>query len=129
MKKSFDEFDIRLSFPTLHPMFDDIEQQILAPLSCLREVGSEWILEIDLPLVDKKDISVSIDGNTVTVEAKLRETYYEPNLAYKNEFKFFKKSITLPKKIDEKKVSAKFENGRLTIRIPKLQQGSKIKIK
>ena len=122
------EFNIRLSFPTIHPMFDDVEQQILAPLSCLREVGTEWILEIDLPLVNKKDISVSIDGNTITIEAKLRETYYDPNLIYKNEFKFFKKNIILPGKIDEKKITAKFEKGRLTIRIPKLRLGNKIKI-
>ena len=127
MKNSSDEFDIRLSFPTLHPMFDDIEQQILAPLSCLREVGSEWILEFDLPLVDKKDISVSLDDNTITIEAKLREEYSDP-LIYKSKFKSFKKAVTLPGKIDKNKITAKFEKGHLTIRIPKLQLGKKIKI-
>ena len=70
MEKYSDEFDITFSFPKFHPMFDDVEQQILAPLSCLRQVGSEWILEIDLPLVDKKDISVSLDDNTITIESE-----------------------------------------------------------
>ncbi len=127
MKKSSDEFDITFSFPTLHPMFDDVEQQILAPLSCIRLVGSEYVLEIDLPLVNKKDILVSLDDNTITIEAKLREEYSDP-LIYKSKFKSFKKAISLPQRIDKKKISAKFENGRLTIRIPKLQLGKKIKI-
>lgn len=126
MKKS-DDFDIAFSFPTLHRMLDDVEQQILAPLSCLREVGSEWILEIDLPLVDKKDISISLDDNTITVEAKLREEYSDP-LIYKSKFKYFKKTITLPGKADTKKITAKFERGRLVIRIPKIHLGRKIKI-
>ena len=126
MKES-DEFNITFSFPTIHTMFDDVEQEILAPLTCLREVGSEWILEIDLPLVDKKDISVSLDDNTITIEAKLREEYSDP-LIYKSKFKSFKKTITLPKKVDKKKITTKFEKGRLTIRIPKIQLGKKIKI-
>ena len=110
-------------------MFDDIEKQILSPLSCLREFGSEWLLEFDLPLVNKKDISVTLHNtNTITVEAKLKETYVESNLEYKNEFRYFKKSITLPGKINNKKIKAKFENGRLTIKIPKIQAGNKIKV-
>ena len=124
-----DEFEIRISYPTLNPMFDDIEKQILSPLSCLREFGSEWLLEFDLPLVNKKDISVTLhNNNTITVEAKLKETYIESNLGYKKEFRYFKKSLTLPGKIDQKKIKAKFENGRLTIKIPKIRTGNKIKI-
>lgn len=124
-----DEFEIKLPYPTLNAIFDDIEQQVLAPLSCLREVGSEWILEFDLPMVDKKDISISFDGeNTVTVEAKLKETYCETSSETKKEFNFFKKSVTLPGKIDESKISAKFEQGRLRIRIPKLHADKKISI-
>lgn len=123
------DFEIRILYPSINPVLDDIEKQILAPLSCLREFSSEWLLEFDLPLVDKKDLKVTIDNeNTITVEAKLKETYVDTNLEYKNEFKFFKKSIKLPGKINQKKIKANFENGRLTIKIPKIRTGYKIKI-
>ncbi len=124
-----DEFEIKLSYPALNTALDNIELQVLAPLSCLLEVGSEWILEFDLPMVDKKDIEISFDDeNTVTIEAKLKETYCDTSFETKKEFNFFKKSVTLPGKIDGSKISAKFELGRLRIRIPKLQTGTKISI-
>ncbi|MEE8181437.1 MAG: Hsp20/alpha crystallin family protein [Nitrosopumilaceae archaeon] len=124
------ETEINIVRTLVNPMFrDDIEQQILSPLSCLREFGSKWVLEFDLPLVNKKDISVSLDAeNTITVEAKLKETYGETNHDYRHKFNYFKKSVLLPGKLNEKKITAKFENGRLTISIPKLFSGYKINI-
>ena len=128
MTSESDNYEILVSFPTLHAIFDDIENKILSPLSCLREFSSEWILEFDLPLVEKHDISVSVENeNTVTVEAKLKESYSITNFDSKYEFHVFKKTITLPEKIDDKQISAKFDNGRLTIRIPKLTK-NKIQI-
>jgi HSP20 family protein len=124
------ETEINIIRTLVNPMFrDDIEQQTLSPLSCLREFDSKWVLEFDLPLVNKKDISVSFDaGNIITVEAKLKETYGETNLDYGYKFKYFKKSVSLPGKLNEKKITAKFENGILTISIPKLFSGYKIKV-
>ncbi|RDJ31854.1 MAG: Hsp20/alpha crystallin family protein [Crenarchaeota archaeon] len=108
---------------------DDIEQQILSPLSCLREYESKWILEFDLPLVEKEHISITLDsGNKIIVEAKLKEKYYISNFHEKYEFNYFKKSVNLPDNIDEAKISAKFDNGRLVIIIPKTSKGNKIRI-
>ena len=124
------ETEINIIRTLVNPMFrDDIEQQTLSPLSCLREFDSKWVLEFDLPLVNKKYISVSLDAeNTITVEAKLKETYGQTNHHYRHKFNYFKKSVLLPGKLNEKKITAKFENERLTISIPKLFSGSKIKV-
>ena len=108
---------------------DDIEQQILSPLSCLREFGDYWLLEFDLPLVNKKDIKITFDNNTISVEAKLKETYSEEKFGVTTKFEYFKKTISLPNNINSKKTIAKFTNGRLTITIPKGISGQKIKIK
>ena len=124
-----EHFNFKIFNPPLSSLLsDDIEQQILSPLSCLREFGNTWLLEIDLPLVNKKDIKVTFDGNAVTVEAKLKEIYSEEKFGVKTKFEFFKKTITLPGKINSKKASAKFTKGRLTITIPKEITGHKIKI-
>lgn len=122
-------FNIRVFSPPLSSILnDDIEKQILSPLSCLREFGNNWVLEIDLPLVNKKDIKVLFDGNAVTVEAKLKETYSEEKFGVQTKFEFFKKTISLPGKIDSKRASAKFSKGLLTITIPKKVLGHKIKV-
>ena len=130
MSREEDQFNIRIFNPILHPICeDDIDEQILSPLSCLREFESKWILEFDLPLVEKKDISISIaSGNVITIEAKLKESYSDPEVGFKNEFHYFKKSMSLPGDIDDKKITSNFSNGRLTITIPKIFHGTKIKV-
>lgn len=124
------EFEIRISSSSISSLFnDDIERQILSPLSCLREYGTHWSLEFDLPLVNKKDIKITFDESSISVEAKLKETYSEEKFGKKTKFEYFKKTITLPNKIDNKKTSAKFEKGRLKIIIPKTILSREIKIK
>jgi HSP20 family protein len=129
MAKKEDNYKIKIFQPTFSSLLnDDIEKQILSPLSCLREFGTYWLLEFDLPLVNKKDIKITFDENTVSVEAKLKEIYSEEKFGVKTKFQYFKKTITLPNKINSKKASAKFIKGRLTITIPKGISGHKIKI-
>jgi len=124
------EFEIRIASSSISSLFnDDIERQILSPLSCLREYGTHWSLEFDLPLVNKKDIKITFDESSISVEAKLKETYSEEKFGKKTKFEYFKKTITLPSKIDNKKTSAKFEKGRLKITIPKTIFSREIKIK
>ena len=128
-KNTNDQFKINTTQPSLGSLFnDDIDSQILSPLSCLREFGTYWLLEFDLPLVNKKDIKVTFDQNTISIEAKLNEIYYEEKLGVKTEFQYFKKTISLPKNVNKTKTTAKFENGRLKIIIPKKISGQKIKI-
>ena len=106
---------------------DDLEQRILSPLSCIKEHESKWVLEFDLPLVDKKDISVFVDSGIITVEAKLKETYCDEHRK-SCQYEYFKKSLTVPSNVDFDKISAKFVNGRLTVVLPKVTRGTKIKI-
>jgi HSP20 family protein len=108
---------------------DDLEQKILSPLSCVKEHGTKWVLEFDLPLVEKKDVNVFLDENeTIVVEAKLREKFIDSKGSQRFEYEYFKKSIRLPTNVDTKNISARFSNGRLTITLPKLFKGSRIKI-
>lgn len=109
--------------------WDDQEHKILKPLSCLRELETKWILEFDLPLVEKNGIAVSLDDNkTIVVEAKLREIYTDSASTQSYEYEYFKKSVKLPKNIDAKNISAQFKNGRLVITLPKAYSGTRIKI-
>ena len=122
------DFEFGIMPPIVSSLFDDIEHRILSPLSCLREFDTHWMVEFDLPLVRKKDIKVTFDGNTINVEAKLKEKYSEEKLGKITKFEYFKKSVSLPRKIDGKKTTAKFQKGRLEIKIPKKVVGHSIKI-
>lgn len=122
------DFEFKITLPSIMPLLDDVEQRILSPLSCLREYGDYWIVEFDLPMVGKKNVNVTFNQNTITVEAKLKEMYSEEKLGKVTKFEYFKKSVSLPGKIDGKKIISKFEKGRLEIKIPKKIDGTSIKI-
>lgn len=125
-----DKIIIKNLFPIIYPkLVDDIEEKTLSPLSYITELESKWIIEFDLPLVNKEDISVTFDtGNIITINAKLREAYCDETLEPKCEFHYFKKKISLPGEIDDKKITSNFLNGRLIINIPKVFRGHKIKV-
>ncbi len=123
-----DNSEYNISYPIISSLFDDVVHRTLSPLSCLREFDKHWMLEFDLPLVNKKDIKITLTGNTVNVEAKLKERYSEEKLDSVTKFEYFKKSILLPGEIDGKKTTSKFQKGRLEIKIPKNIVGRSIKI-
>ena len=125
---SSNDLELEITLPVVSSVFDDIEHRILSPLSCLKEFDNHWLLEYDLPLVDKKDIRITCDGRTINVEARLREKYLEEKFGSITKFEYFKKSILLPGKIDSTKILAKFHKGRLEIKIPKNTTGRSIKI-
>ena len=123
------DFEFKMTLPFMKPLLDDIEQRSLSPLSSLREYENYWMAEFDLPMVGNKNIDVTFNQNIITVEAKLKETYSEEKLGQITKFEYFKKSLLLPGKIDSKKITSKFEKGRLEIKIPKKIDGTSIKIK
>ncbi|MDC8437827.1 MAG: Hsp20/alpha crystallin family protein [Candidatus Nitrosotenuis sp.] len=124
-----DWLDIEFSRMPLFQFGDDLEQKILSPLSCIREHESKWILEFDLPLVDKKDIAVYLDSDgMLVVEAKLKEIYHDSKAGVRHQFEYFKKAVRLPKNVDADKITVKFTNGRLLITLPKMFRGTAIKV-
>ena len=121
-------FGAQISFPILDSILDDMEHRILSPLSCLIEFNNYWLIELDLPMVNKKDIKINSSQNTLHIEAKLREKYSEEKLGKVTKFEYFKKSISLPTMINSKKISAEFNKGRLSIEIPKKLQSRSVQI-
>ena len=121
-------FGARISFPILDAILDDMENRIHSPLSSLIEFNNYSLIELDLPMVNKKDIKISSSQNTLHVEAKLREKYSEEKLGKVTKFEYFKKSVSLPTMINSKKISAEFDRGRLTIKIPKKLQTRSVRI-
>ena len=109
-------------------LFDDFIHKELVPLSHLKEKHASWTLEVDLPLVDKKNIEVTLSDDHLTVKAKLTKTYCISRGSTVTEFDYFKKTIKLPSGINTKQISAIFKNGILRITMLKPSDGKKISI-
>ena len=107
---------------------DDYANEELTPLVHFTEKDSKWILEIDLPMVNKDDIDITLADDHVVVTAKLEKAYCVSKRDCMTEFNYFKKFTLLPTGIDKEKFSAKFNNGILSIHMPKITTGKKIRI-
>lgn len=75
-----------------------------------------YVVHVSAPGLEKDDFSISLEDETLTVE------YSEKTSDNKSFFcKSFKKSWKMPKNISLDDVSAKYEQGILSITIPKVE--------
>ena len=82
-------------------------------------------IELAAPGMNKGDFNVKLDGKTLSISAeKKTETATENEKMIRKEFghKAFKRSFTLDEKIDAANISAKYENGILTLELPKKEE-------
>jgi HSP20 family protein len=89
----------------------------------------------ELPGVDKKDVQVTIEDDYIVINGEKKlERRAEEQGAYRVERAFgsFQRVIPLAEGVDTEHAEAKFENGTLTIRLPKTQaaqtQGRRLNI-
>nr|BFD58657.1 hypothetical protein CKG001_07640 [Bdellovibrio sp. CKG001] len=98
------------------------EELSLMPSSELIEEDKNYLLKVDLPGIKKEDVKVEVEGDRLTIRAERRSEKEEKSKKrYFSEISYGScmRSFTLPQAIDEKKVDAKFENGVLSVTIPK----------
>ncbi len=93
------------------------------PLANLAKKGTDhFVIEVDLPGVDKKDIDVQIEDNILVVKATRKmekEVKKDDYYLMESNFGLISRSFVLPEGIDTSKVDAHYENGRLRITLEK----------
>ncbi len=93
------------------------------PFANLAKRGSDaFEIEVDLPGVDKKDIELKVEDNILTVKAVRRfknEVKRDDYYLCESNFGVISRSFVLPDGIDKDKIDAKYEDGRLYIKLEK----------
>jgi HSP20 family protein len=104
-----------------------------APMD-VSEDDDAYDVTLSLPGWKADEIGVSLQQDTVTVsgqrkpdegEGKAGETFH----MRERRFAAFSRSFTFPTPVDPEKVDAKFENGELTLRLPKAESARPRQIK
>jgi len=102
---------------------------VLPPID-LHQEGNNFIVTVDIPGFNKNDISVTMNGNVLSIKAEKKEEV-KGRIVMKQRPLSIDKKIKLPitvKEGQEKVDSAKYTNGVLTIKIPNLKKGKKISV-
>jgi len=94
------------------------------PLTDVIDDGDYYIIEAELPGVERKDIIVEIAADLIRIKGSInldREaTYSEANyLLRERKDQDFNKEIVLPHSVNQKEAEATLEEGVLKIKIPK----------
>ncbi len=92
------------------------------PPANIVEKADLYKIELAAPGMQKSDFVVKLDGKTLTISAeKKTEESTENEKMIRKEFgyKSFKRSFTVDEKIDGANITAKYENGILTLELPK----------
>ncbi len=91
----------------------------------VKESDGSYTVQAEVPGVSKEDIHISIDGNVVTVRAEVKQQDSsgkdEKVLRSERYFGAVSRSFQMPVDIDQTQAKAKYDNGVLTLTLPKKQ--------
>jgi len=122
----FNDFDEALRGFGLRPFTREFENAPEIRMD-VDEFEKSYQVLAEIPGVKKEDIAISIDHNLVSISAEIRrekpvkegeKTIYTDRM-YGKAYR----SFTLPVEVDETKADARFENGILTLNLPKKPNG------
>jgi len=87
----------------------------------LRDTGNAIEITVDLPGVSKKDVDLSVSGDSVFIKASRTATAPEGYTAHRRErgSYTFEQSFKLPIPVETQKAEAKLQDGVLTVTLPK----------
>lgn|SRR5512135_3516197 len=96
------------------------------------ENDKSFQVKAEIPGVDKNDIEVSVEGSQVAISAEVkRETKKKEDEKEVHTERYYGKvyrAFTLPSDLDSAKAGAHYENGVLTLTLPKKSNGGTRKI-
>ncbi|HWF49645.1 MAG TPA: Hsp20/alpha crystallin family protein [Solirubrobacteraceae bacterium] len=118
---------------SLHSQMGELMDTVWAPLGVgngvwvpivdIEEAEDAWLVEGELPGVDRKDVNVELRDSELSITGEIKERERKGILRRRTRragrFDF---RVTLPGEVDADHIDAKLRDGVLTVRVPKAEQ-------
>ena len=104
--------------------FFDYDNNNWTPSVDINESNDAFMITADLPGIKKSDIEVKVEENVLILNAERKIDKTNDNKKYhfsERRSGTFSRSFKLPKSVKEEKITADFDNGVLSIIIPKAE--------
>jgi len=103
------------------------------PAVDIQETENNYVLDMELPGYDEKNIEVHVDGSSLTISSKEEDTREEKKnndnagtyILRERKINSFTRSFKLPENADSTAVNASFKNGILSLQIKKRAETQK----
>jgi HSP20 family protein len=104
-----------------------------SPATDVREDEEGLRVVVELPGINSEDVKVAIENGVLSISGEKHHESKEEDddgnyHLVERRYGSFERSFRLPRSVDSDKVNAKFENGLLTIEIPKSEKAKKREI-
>jgi HSP20 family protein len=101
------------------------ETRAWVPPVDIQETGDAYLFHAELPGLTKEDIHITLENNVLRLSGERKfekdvkkESFHRVERTYGT----FTRTFTMPTQVDSQKVAAAFENGVLTVTVPKAEQ-------
>ncbi len=104
---------------------DEFENAVWMPLADISENKDSYLINVDLPGIDKKDVKISFTDGQLTISGERKQEKESKNSTYhrvERSYGKYYRSFNLPKEIKADEIDAEFKNGQLMITIPKSEE-------
>ncbi len=95
------------------------------PLLNVSEKGDHFLVRSELPGMELKDIDLSVTGNSLSISGERKIAEESDQVKYlrrEREGGVFRRLLHLPTEIDPGKVEAQYQQGVLTVSLPKAEK-------
>ena len=100
----------------------DLGRGDLVPHAEVSEEKQSYEISAELPGVEEKDVSITLQDHVLTVSGEKKSERKEEKKDYsmsERRYGSFRRSFRVPDDVDEEKISAKFDKGVMTVVLPK----------
>ncbi len=110
-----------------HGIVDDNDLRISTwyPSVDITERDDAYVMKAELPGVSKNDMKITLKDGLLTIHGEKKKETEEKDKNYfcgERHYGTFQRTFTLPSKVCEDTIEANFNNGVLTIEIPKAEE-------
>jgi len=98
-------------------------EPFVAPAASVMEDGDGYLLQVEMPGVNKEGLEISTEGNELTITRRRSLPAVEGTVLHReSRCEDFRRMFELDPSIEVDKVNARIEQGLLTVTLPKAEQ-------
>jgi HSP20 family protein len=104
---------------------DETFSSYWTPAVDIAEQENEYLVKMELPGVNKEDVKISLESNILTIRGEKKQEKEEKNKSLhrvERSYGSFQRSFTLPTSVKNDKIDAFFEDGVLSVTLPKMEE-------
>ena len=101
-----------------------IPARLFAPAADIYEAPDALTVILEMPGVEKSNVSISVEDGVLSVEGRLDLSKYQGLQPLYTEYNIghYSRSFRLSSKIDQSKIAAEMKDGVLSLQLPKVEQ-------